>query len=100
YKIFKTQAEFTEQKYEHLEALPSEEYRLLGLFRHWNIINYFFPYKYATDEPWDSVLTNMLPKFRDASTPLDYHLAMLELSNSINDGHNFFTTDYTRQYFG
>ncbi|NEM97025.1 S41 family peptidase [Pontibacter burrus] len=100
YKIFKTQAEFTEQKYEHLEALPSEEYRLLGLFRHWNIINYFFPYKYATDVPWDGVLTIMLPKFREAANPLEYHLAMLELSNSINDGHNFFTTDYTRQYFG
>lgn len=100
YKLFKTQAEFTEKKYEHLEALPSEEYRLLGLFRHWNIINYFFPYKYATDIPWDSVLPHMLPKFRDATNPQDYHLAMLELSNSINDGHNYFTTDYTRQYFG
>lgn len=100
YKVFKTQAEFTEQKYENLEALPSEQHRLLGLFRHWNIVNYFFPYKYATDVPWDSVLINMLPKFRDAATPMEYHLAMLELSNSINDGHNFFTTDYTRQFFG
>lgn len=100
YKLFKTQAEFTEGKYEHLEELPSEEYRLLGLFRHWNIINYFFPYKYATDAPWNSVLTYMLPKFRNAATPLDYHLAMLELSNSIDDGHNTFRTNYTGKYFG
>ncbi len=100
YKVFKTQAEFTEKKYENLEALPSEEYRLLGLFRHWNIINYFFPYKYATDVPWDSVLANMLPKFRNAASPLEYHLAMLELSNSIDDGHNTFRTNYTERFIG
>lgn len=100
YKIFKTQAEFPEKKYEQLEALPSEEFRLLGLFRYWNIINYFFPYKYATDTSWDSVLTNMLPKFRLADNPQAYHLAMLELSNSIDDGHNFFATSHTLGYFG
>src|SRR5690606_20097875 len=33
--------------YENFEY-PSEEYRLLGLFKYWNIVEYFYPYKYLT----------------------------------------------------
>ncbi|WP_207436243.1 S41 family peptidase [Sabulibacter ruber] len=101
YKLFKTQAYFPNEKlYEKLPELPTEEFRLLSLFRYWNIINYFFPYKYAIGESWDNVLTDMLPKFRNAATPLEYHMALLELSNRINDGHNFFYTKYRYEYFG
>jgi hypothetical protein len=27
---------------------PDEEYRILGLSKYWNIIEYFYPYKYLT----------------------------------------------------
>jgi len=30
--------------------------RLLALFRYWNIVQYFFPYKYLTEKNWDEVL--------------------------------------------
>ncbi|MFB9861688.1 S41 family peptidase [Rufibacter immobilis] len=101
YPLFKTQAYFPNEKtYETLADYPAEEYRLLSLFRYWNIINYFFPYKYAIGQPWDQVLADMLPTFRKASTATEYHLAMLELSNSINDGHNFFQTKFTAAHFG
>ncbi|GGK84554.1 S41 family peptidase [Rufibacter glacialis] len=101
YKFFKTQAYFPNEKlYEDLPDLPAEEYRLVALFRYWNIINYFFPYKYAIGESWDHVLADMIPKFRDAAKPVDYQMALLELSNRIHDGHNFFGTKYTYQYFG
>ncbi|MEO6758489.1 MAG: S41 family peptidase, partial [Saprospiraceae bacterium] len=79
---------------------PSPELRLLALSRYWNIINYFFPYKYRTDQPWNMVLPEMIPKFKDAPDTIAYHLAMLELTVKTNDYHAVFVTHYTNQYFG
>lgn len=79
---------------------PSTEIRLLGLSRYWNIINYFFPYKYRIGQNWDEVLVEMIPKFKDARDTIAYHLAMLELTAKIHDSHAAFNTKYTNQYFG
>lgn len=79
---------------------PSIELRLLGLSRYWNIINYFFPYKYRIGQDWNEVLVEMVPKFKDSRDTISYHLAMLELTAKINDSHASFTTKYTNQYFG
>jgi carboxyl-terminal processing protease len=74
--------------------------RLLSLFRYWNTIEYFFPYKYQTDVKWDDVLLKMVPQFNNPTSEMEYHLAMLELTVSINDSHSSFTTPLTREYFG
>lgn len=79
---------------------PSRELRLLGLARYWNIIAYFFPYKYLVGKDWNTVLVEMIPKFRDCTDTVSYHLAMLELTVAINDSHALFSTTYTNQYFG
>jgi len=78
----------------------SENLRLLTLFRYWNIIEYFFPYKYQTDTPWDEVLSQMIPKFLTSNSETDFHLAMLELIVSIDDSHGFFGTDVVNDFFG
>lgn len=77
-----------------------ENLRLLSLFRYWNIIEYFFPYKYQTDTDWDEVLNNMIPKFLSPATETDFQLAMLELVVSIDDSHAYFSTDQTEVFFG
>ncbi|MCC6290365.1 MAG: hypothetical protein IT249_21015 [Chitinophagaceae bacterium] len=80
---------------------PSTPLRLLTLSRYWNIVNYFFPYKYAIGRNWDTVLSEMVPKFKDAVDTLSYHLSILELAASINDSHSrFFYTPQTLNYFG
>lgn len=79
---------------------PSIELRLLGLSRYWNIINYFYPYKYRIGQDWNSVLFEMIPKYKDSRDTISYHLAMLELTAKINDSHAVFSTKYTRQYLG
>ncbi len=79
---------------------PSPPLRLLGLSRYWNIVNYFFPYKYLTDQKWDAVLKEMIPKFKDAEDTSAYHLAMLELCCKLNDSHAIFATAYKSNYFG
>jgi len=66
---------------------PNANYRLLGLFRFWNVINYYYPYKYATDQPWDKVLIKLIPEFVKANDILSYNKAVLKMSASIDDGH-------------
>jgi len=77
-----------------------KEYRLLSLFKYWNIIEYFFPYKYQMDQNWDEALIEMIPKFTNCQSEKEFHLAMLELVVKINDSHAGLRTSLTKQYFG
>ncbi len=78
----------------------NENLRLLSLFRYWNIVEYFFPYKYQTDLKWNEVLNQMIPKFLNPKTETDFHLAMLELIVSIDDSHAKFGSKKTNSFFG
>jgi hypothetical protein len=44
--------------------VPAEDdgIRILALFRYWNIIEYFFPYKHLFKEDWTRVLKEFLPR--------------------------------------
>jgi len=96
---FKLSSFDKEKPYDRM-SFPSKEYRLLGIFRYWNIINYFYPYKYLIGENWNNVLDEMIPRFLDSKDTIDYHLAMLELTNKLNDSHAGLETPYTRKYLG
>lgn len=78
----------------------NENLRLLTLFRYWNIVEYFFPYKYQTDTQWEDVLNKMIPKFIAPESEEAFHLAMLELITSIDDSHGGFITEKTKDFFG
>ena len=81
-------------------AYPAEEYRLLSLFRFWNVIHYFFPYLELMDQPWDQVLPLFIPKVIAASNELDYHLAIAELVHRIQDTHGFMRSPVYSKYIG
>lgn len=66
---------------------PSPAYRLLTLFRYWNIVNYFSPYKYITTQKWDHVLTQFIPEFYAAKDTLQYHVSIIKLIAALGDGH-------------
>ena len=68
-------------------ALPSFSYRLLGLFRYWNIIDYFHPAKYAMTQPWHQVLTQFVPRFQQATDTLSYQHVLQQLISATHDGH-------------
>jgi C-terminal processing protease CtpA/Prc len=92
----KTVVKHKENKFEELDSI-TEPYRVLGLFRYWNIINYYFPYKHLSDNNWDSVLTDAIPKFIQADNYRKYIKQTLLLSTKINDSHGYyryFTTKY------
>jgi C-terminal processing protease CtpA/Prc len=70
-------------------VLPPEAYRLLGLFRYWNIIQYYYPYKYAIGGDWKAILPHFIPRFQHATTPVAYHLLVLELVAQLHDTHGY-----------
>jgi hypothetical protein len=84
---------FNEASYDSMNYLD-EGYRLLSLYRYWNIIEYFFPYKSLIEEDWDNVLQEFIPKYISASNEGDYKLTTLELIGRIHDTHaNIWTED-------
>ncbi|HEY0035531.1 MAG TPA: hypothetical protein VGB66_02525, partial [Longimicrobium sp.] len=66
---------------------PSFEYRLLALFRYWNTIEHFFPYKHLLDTPWAGVLPRYIPRFAANRDAADYQQTARELTAEIQDSH-------------
>jgi len=80
--VFKNEKPYSEMRYYDDSGL-----RLLALFRYWNMVEYFFPYKYLTDKNWNTVLGEFIPVFLDVNKELDYKLALLQLFAHTNDTH-------------
>lgn len=68
-------------------ATPDDGLRLLALYRYWNMIEYFFPYRYAIGEDWQQVLPEFIPQFAAARTDEQYRLAALAIIARIHDTH-------------
>lgn len=66
---------------------PDPGFRLLSLYRYWNIIAYYFPYKNLIEEDWNLVLKEFIPKFVNAGSELEYKLNLLALIARIHDTH-------------
>ncbi|RZJ66241.1 MAG: peptidase S41 [Flavobacterium sp.] len=78
----------------------NENIRLIALFRYWNQVEYFYPYKYMTDEKWDDVLKRMLPKFVSTTSETNYHLALRELVVCLDDSHANLYSPKLKEHFG
>lgn len=68
--------------------LPERNYRLLALFRYWNIIEYYLPAKYQQKGQWPAILEELIPEFAGAATDRDYGRALLKMNAAITDGHS------------
>lgn len=80
-------AEFTnENPYDTLHY-PDAGFQLLALYRYWNIINYFYPYKNLFEQNWDDAFREFIPRFINAPTELQYKLEVLSLITRINDAN-------------
>lgn len=79
--VFKNENEYLSQKY------PDAGYRLLALFRYWNMVAYYFPYKNIIGKDWNLVLDEFIPRILQAKNELEYTLTVLELIGNINDSH-------------
>ncbi len=75
-----------EDSYSSMEY-PDAGFRLLALYRYWNMIQYYFPYKNLIEEDWKGVLTEFIPKVIAAGNETEYTLTMLQLIGRIHDTH-------------
>lgn len=66
---------------------PDVGFRLLSLYKYWNIIQYYFPYKYLIEKKWANVLNEYIVKFIIAKDELEYEMAVLKLVGEIQDTH-------------
>ena len=62
-------------------------FRLLGVYRFWNIIEYWFPYRDITGEDWDKVLAETIPKVTLAKGFEEVQLEMMALIARAHDTH-------------
>lgn len=93
---FKNESAYSSMKY------PDAGFRLLTLFRYWNIIQYYFPYKNLIEEDWKNVLGEFIPKVYSAKNETEYTLTVLELIGRVHDTHaNIWgSNEILNNYFG
>lgn len=68
-------------------VFPNIGYQLLSLFRLWNAIQYYFPYKYLLKKDWNETLLENLPLFLKAADKADYEKALKRVLAEIHDAH-------------
>ncbi len=61
--------------------------RLLGLFRLWNAMEYYFPYQSVLDEDWHDVLEEMIPYMVEAEDSTTYHAVIAMTAAKLQDAH-------------
>ena len=81
--------EFTNEKAYGTEKLPDDGFRLLALYRFWNTIHYFFPYKHLTDKDWNIVLNEYIPYFINVKNRMEYENTVTFLIGEVCDSHAY-----------
>lgn len=80
-----------EKAYEEMDY-ADDAMRFLGLFRYWNAIEFFYPYKDILDDNWDDVLAEFIPRITEGDE-LAYKLTLSELTTRLHDSHVGITDD-------
>ncbi|MFY9825993.1 MAG: S41 family peptidase, partial [Thermoanaerobaculia bacterium] len=79
---------------------PSPEYRLLAVFRLWNVFHYFHPYIELAGD-WDAVLPEFIARMEaihdeaSEASARDYALTLAEMAARTADGHTSLTGNPT-----
>jgi len=89
------------------QTVPDSGYRLLALFRFWNMVQYFYPNReIMSDDPadsnyWNQVLLDSIPRLALAKDSFSYQQALIGFIAKINDTHaNLWTTLAARPPYG
>lgn len=80
-------ARFTNEPAYTTMTYPDAGFRMLALFRYWNFIQYFFPYRHLIGEDWNKILPVFIPVFVNAKDSTEYTLACLQLIAKAHDTH-------------
>ncbi|MGA2851369.1 MAG: S41 family peptidase [Terracidiphilus sp.] len=66
---------------------PDAGFQILALFRLWNMIEYWAPYRDIVGEDWNGVLREFLPRIALAKTSDEYQRELMALIAMIHDTH-------------
>lgn len=72
-------------------SYPDSNYGILSLFRFWNVIEYWYPYKYNLRTSWDNVLRQFIPRMMRENDLHQYVGDVEELVGTIDDTHGWIT---------
>ncbi len=61
--------------------------RLLGLFKIWNVLKYFYPHLEFVDIVWAEMLKEWIPRVESTESLKDYYLSIENLAAKLNDSH-------------
>lgn len=67
--------------------LPDAGYELLALYRFWNIVEYWFPYRDVIGGSWDEELAAFIPRIATATDSDTYKREMMALIARVHDTH-------------
>jgi C-terminal processing protease CtpA/Prc len=68
-------------------AFPDSGFQLLSLFRFWNILQYWYPYREVAGQHWPQVLREFIPRVALAKNKDDYQFVMMAFTAEVNDSH-------------
>ena len=68
---------------------PDNDQRQLIFFKYWNIANYFDPYDYVLDTPWDTTLSDYVIPMDTVSNSFSFYLLVLRVATALDDAHAF-----------
>jgi C-terminal processing protease CtpA/Prc len=89
-----------EDEFKAVGPYPTPELRLLSLFRLWNAVQYFFPYKHMMDNHWDDVLLSNIDQFLRAQSALEFHVAVAQVVKELADTHAFVRSSTLSAHIG
>lgn len=75
-----------EKSYEDMDYADIK-YRLLGLFRFWNAVEYYYPYLNILDDNWNALLKEHIAMMVEGTDKQSYELAIASLSAKMHDAH-------------
>lgn len=68
-------------------TIKNDGYRMLALFRFWNMMYYFHPYMYQKEIAWIHNLQNYIRMFAEADNTKDFDIACTVVANALKDTH-------------
>ncbi len=85
---------FTNENNYPLMDYKNNQYRLLGLFRLWNVMEYYYPYVDLSDNNWHDVLLTYIPIMLEGNDKWSYEETLIKMTAELKDSHIRFTDPY------
>lgn len=82
------------------QSYPNVYLRLLGLFRYWNIIQYFSPNLGLVKDQWPTILNQYIPKLVQVSNKTEYSICVAKLICEVKDTHAIIGSNLYNKWLG